>query len=226
MGVGGWHLMDPLESPGCHAFRWPPPTCPPHSPGLLPFPLQTFLCFGQSVASTRWLIQDEMHIRNTQCDNCIIGTMIFFQYLSCICSVSLASRPGGAACMPQQLLLFDAPAGRAMQQECRRATISLVACSELGKDIALLGGCCLFKHTLGMVCTLTLRAAPRSARTLTPTSSQTSPPSSALACPRPFMPADRRVHLRQRRAGRDCPDYRLHRRLPLGLVSGTPACLQ
>lgn len=37
---------------------------------------ETVLCFAQSVASTRWMVQDEMHLRNTQCDNCIIGTMI------------------------------------------------------------------------------------------------------------------------------------------------------
>lgn len=47
--------------------------------------LEVFCCFGQSVASTRWLLQDEMHIQNTDCDNCIIATMIFFQYLSCLC---------------------------------------------------------------------------------------------------------------------------------------------
>jgi hypothetical protein len=28
--------------------------------------VQVFFCFTQSVASTRWLIQDEMHIANTQ----------------------------------------------------------------------------------------------------------------------------------------------------------------
>lgn len=43
-------------------------------------------CFPQSVASTRWLLQDEMRIMNTQCDNCIIGTMIAMQYLSCLFS--------------------------------------------------------------------------------------------------------------------------------------------
>eukprot|EP00884_Botryococcus_braunii_P023409 jgi/Botrbrau1/9752/Bobra.85_1s0003.1 len=43
-------------------------------------------CFPQSVASTRWMIQDQMRIGNTPCDNCLIGTMIWCQYLSCICS--------------------------------------------------------------------------------------------------------------------------------------------
>jgi hypothetical protein len=47
--------------------------------------LEVSCCFAQSVASTRWAIQDEMHLQNTQCDNCIIGTMIAAQYLACIC---------------------------------------------------------------------------------------------------------------------------------------------
>lgn len=47
--------------------------------------LEVSCCFAQSVASTRWAIQDEMHLQNTKCDNCIIGTMIFAQYLACIC---------------------------------------------------------------------------------------------------------------------------------------------
>ncbi|KIZ01789.1 hypothetical protein MNEG_6172 [Monoraphidium neglectum] len=50
--------------------------------------LQVFLCFAQSVASTRFMIQDELSIQNTQCDNCIIGTMICAQYLACICSLA------------------------------------------------------------------------------------------------------------------------------------------
>ena len=49
---------------------------------------QVFFCFTQSVASTRWMLQDEMHISNTECDNCLIGTMIFCQYLSCLCDIA------------------------------------------------------------------------------------------------------------------------------------------
>ena len=45
-------------------------------------------CFAQSVASTRWLLQDRLAIRNTQCDNCIIGTMVCLQYLDCLCSIA------------------------------------------------------------------------------------------------------------------------------------------
>ena len=33
---------------------------------------KVFLCFGNSVASTRFLLQDEFNIQTTQCDNCII----------------------------------------------------------------------------------------------------------------------------------------------------------
>lgn len=35
--------------------------------------MEVCCCFAQSVASTRWLLQDEMRIANTKCDNCIIG---------------------------------------------------------------------------------------------------------------------------------------------------------
>ena len=35
--------------------------------------LQVCFCFTQSVASTRWMIQDELRVQNTQCDNCLIG---------------------------------------------------------------------------------------------------------------------------------------------------------
>lgn len=33
---------------------------------------QVICCFGNSVASTRFLLQDEFNIQTTQCDNCII----------------------------------------------------------------------------------------------------------------------------------------------------------
>ncbi|XP_022891044.1 uncharacterized protein LOC111406078 [Olea europaea var. sylvestris] len=32
---------------------------------------EVFLCFGNSVASTRFLLRDEFNIQTTQCDNCI-----------------------------------------------------------------------------------------------------------------------------------------------------------
>lgn len=39
---------------------------------------QVFLCFGNSVASTRFLLQDEFNIQTTQCDNCIIVLPLSF----------------------------------------------------------------------------------------------------------------------------------------------------
>ncbi|KAG2490484.1 hypothetical protein HYH03_011113 [Edaphochlamys debaryana] len=49
--------------------------------------LETWLCFAQSVATTRWMIQDELQVETTKCDNCIIGTMIVLQYISCVCHI-------------------------------------------------------------------------------------------------------------------------------------------
>jgi hypothetical protein len=34
------------------------------------------------------MIQDELRIQTTDCDNCIIGTMIAMQYFACICSIA------------------------------------------------------------------------------------------------------------------------------------------
>lgn len=48
---------------------------------------EAFLCFGSSVASTRFLLQDEFNIQTTQCDNCIISFMFCLQQLACICSL-------------------------------------------------------------------------------------------------------------------------------------------
>eukprot|EP00242_Pyramimonas_sp_CCMP2087_P012145 CAMPEP_0198212822 /NCGR_PEP_ID=MMETSP1445-20131203/27801_1 /TAXON_ID=36898 /ORGANISM="Pyramimonas sp., Strain CCMP2087" /LENGTH=197 /DNA_ID=CAMNT_0043887369 /DNA_START=104 /DNA_END=694 /DNA_ORIENTATION=- len=46
--------------------------------------LETVCCFTQSVASSRHMIQDEFHIQNTTCDNCLIGFMICINQLACI----------------------------------------------------------------------------------------------------------------------------------------------
>ncbi|OAY62262.1 uncharacterized protein LOC110629852 [Manihot esculenta] len=48
---------------------------------------EVFCCFANSVASTRFLLQDEFNIQTTQCDNCIIGFMICLQQVACICSL-------------------------------------------------------------------------------------------------------------------------------------------
>ncbi|XP_059318796.1 uncharacterized protein LOC132069470 [Lycium ferocissimum] len=44
-------------------------------------------CFGNSVGSTRFLLQDELNIRTTKCDNCIIGFMLVLGYLACLCRI-------------------------------------------------------------------------------------------------------------------------------------------
>ncbi|KAG0475902.1 hypothetical protein HPP92_012743 [Vanilla planifolia] len=51
---------------------------------------EVFLCFGNSVASTRFLLQDEFNIQTTQCDNCIIGFMFLLQQFACIFSIVAA----------------------------------------------------------------------------------------------------------------------------------------
>eukprot|EP00271_Cylindrocystis_brebissonii_P019452 TRINITY_DN5910_c0_g1_i1.p1 TRINITY_DN5910_c0_g1~~TRINITY_DN5910_c0_g1_i1.p1 ORF type:complete len:217 (-),score=19.00 TRINITY_DN5910_c0_g1_i1:336-986(-) len=49
--------------------------------------LEVFLCFGSSVATTRFLLQDQFNIQTTQCDNCIIGFMFVLQQVACVCSL-------------------------------------------------------------------------------------------------------------------------------------------
>ena len=53
---------------------------------LIQATLQVCFCFTQSVASTRWMIQDELRVQNTQCDNCLIG-----DYLTKLLSHSTAA---------------------------------------------------------------------------------------------------------------------------------------
>ncbi|XP_031495958.1 uncharacterized protein LOC116261370 [Nymphaea colorata] len=48
---------------------------------------EVLLCFGNSVASTRFLLQDQFNIQTTPCDNCIIGFMFCLQQLACIFSI-------------------------------------------------------------------------------------------------------------------------------------------
>ncbi|KAK7307867.1 hypothetical protein VNO77_41294 [Canavalia gladiata] len=48
---------------------------------------EVFCCFGNSVASTRFLLQDEFNIQTTQCDNCIIGFMLCLRQFACIFSI-------------------------------------------------------------------------------------------------------------------------------------------
>ncbi|KAG8391858.1 hypothetical protein BUALT_Bualt01G0230700 [Buddleja alternifolia] len=48
---------------------------------------EVILCFNNSVASTRFLLQDEFNIQTTPCDNCIIAFMVCVQQLACIFSL-------------------------------------------------------------------------------------------------------------------------------------------
>ena len=59
------------------------------------------------------MIQDEMHLENTQCDNCLIGTMIALQYLACICSI--------VACLTQNEAIDDL-------SECLNCAADLMYC--------------------------------------------------------------------------------------------------
>ncbi|KAK8640574.1 hypothetical protein V6N13_008326 [Hibiscus sabdariffa] len=47
--------------------------------------LEVFLCLSNSVASTRFLLQDEYNIQTTECDNCLIAFMIILGQIACIC---------------------------------------------------------------------------------------------------------------------------------------------
>ncbi|KAE8676658.1 Proteasome subunit alpha type 5-1 family protein [Hibiscus syriacus] len=55
--------------------------------------LEVMLCLGNSVASTRFLLQDEYNIQTTECDNCLISFMIILGQIACICRL-LASLTG------------------------------------------------------------------------------------------------------------------------------------
>lgn len=48
---------------------------------------EVLFCFGNSVATTRFMLQDEFNIQTTKCDNCIIGCMICLQQVACIFSI-------------------------------------------------------------------------------------------------------------------------------------------
>lgn len=43
-------------------------------------------CFPTSVAATRSMLQDELNIQNTKCDNCLIAAMFFTQQAACMLS--------------------------------------------------------------------------------------------------------------------------------------------
>lgn len=65
-------LTLPCTSRGSEALSHAPWLPGPHL--LLLLLPQVTCCFAQSVAATRWAIQDELRLQTTPCDNCIIGT--------------------------------------------------------------------------------------------------------------------------------------------------------
>jgi hypothetical protein len=46
--------------------------------------METVCCFSLSVQTTRYMIQDELRIHTTKCDNCLIITMIVLEYIACV----------------------------------------------------------------------------------------------------------------------------------------------
>lgn len=50
--------------------------------------LEVSLCFPNSVMATRYLLQDEMQIQNTKCDNALISCMVGLQALACFCYIA------------------------------------------------------------------------------------------------------------------------------------------
>ncbi|KAG1678288.1 hypothetical protein FOA52_013909 [Chlamydomonas sp. UWO 241] len=46
--------------------------------------METIFCFSLSVQTTRYMIQDELRIHTTKCDNCLIITMIVLEYIACV----------------------------------------------------------------------------------------------------------------------------------------------
>jgi hypothetical protein len=47
---------------------------------------ETVCCFPSSVAVTRFMLQDELAVRNSPTDNCLIATQFAIAQLACICS--------------------------------------------------------------------------------------------------------------------------------------------
>ncbi|KAK6918352.1 hypothetical protein RJ641_016774 [Dillenia turbinata] len=65
---------------------------------------EVFCCFANSVAATRFMLQDEFNIQTTKCDNCIIGFMFCLQQLACICSLIACILGSGELSDAAQLL--------------------------------------------------------------------------------------------------------------------------
>jgi hypothetical protein len=49
--------------------------------------LEVCCCFSNSVMSTRMLLQDDLRIMNSKCDNCLMAFTFALQQLACICDI-------------------------------------------------------------------------------------------------------------------------------------------
>mmetsp|Transcript_2487 Transcript_2487/g.5152 ORF Transcript_2487/g.5152 Transcript_2487/m.5152 type:complete len:324 (-) Transcript_2487:393-1364(-) len=49
--------------------------------------MESTICFPTSVIATRFMIQDELLIQNTKCDNCLMAFTFCMQQLACICTI-------------------------------------------------------------------------------------------------------------------------------------------
>lgn len=95
---------------------------------------KVFLCFGNSVASTRFLLQDEFNIQTTQCDNCIIVCAIsavsqFFLYNSQCPLFIMCSKiiQGFMFCLQQLACIFSIIALIVGSEEIQEAS-QLLSC--------------------------------------------------------------------------------------------------
>lgn len=99
---------------------------------------QVFLCFGNSVASTRFLLQDEFNIQTTQCDNCIIVLSLFLLTQNeCLCESESKTNPtlgrlqGFMFCLSQVACIFSIVACLVGSDELSEASQILSCCADM-----------------------------------------------------------------------------------------------
>mmetsp|Transcript_20357 Transcript_20357/g.24418 ORF Transcript_20357/g.24418 Transcript_20357/m.24418 type:complete len:284 (+) Transcript_20357:85-936(+) len=50
--------------------------------------LEAYCCFANSVVASRYLIQDERRVENSECDNCLISFMVLLHQLACVLHIA------------------------------------------------------------------------------------------------------------------------------------------
>lgn len=97
---------------------------------------QVFLCFANSVASTRFMLQDEFNLQTTKCDNCIIVSStpthfhfrcLFFQLVNVFC----LWLQGFMFCLQQVACIFSCIACITGNDELQEASRVLNCCSDM-----------------------------------------------------------------------------------------------